>query len=136
MGLFDEIFGGGSPTTTLMGNVFGDSFGETFGDIADPLGFFSRPDVTPFTVPELPEYLRGDTDIEGMITFEDRTRIRTQQAEQRKVQGRQGTILGGGVPVGPQAPQGPESVLGGVPDVPSLAQGQRPKRNQQTVLVM
>jgi len=137
MGLLDSILGsGGSPSglpAFIGGELFGSGFAEDLNSVADPLGFFNRPDVMQFNVPELPEYLRGDTNIDGMITFEDRTRIRTQQAEQRKANGRQGTILGGGVPVGPQSQQG--SVLGGVPQVPSLADGKKRKQNE-TVLGM
>ena len=113
MGLMD-IFSGGSPTTTLMGNVFGSSFGETMGEITDPLGFFARPDLYQFEVPDLPDYLQANTDIEGMITNEDRTRIRTQKAKQSMRSGRQGTILGSGVPTAPSVvkPQQNNSVLG------------------------
>lgn len=125
MGLdFDDFnpFSSGDPISTgVVRGIFGDEAGDAFAQIADPLGLFDMfktPDVTQMNVPELPQYLTGQTDIKGMITFEDRTRIRNQRSQQALRGGRQGTVLGGGVPVAPSAPPGqslagsPASTLG------------------------
>jgi len=63
-------------------------------------------------LPKLPDQIFFDTDIDGMLSYQDRQQVNKNRLEQKRSQGRQGTILGGGVPTAPTQVKPPSSVLG------------------------
>lgn len=63
-------------------------------------------------LPKLPGVLGPDSQAPGTISVEDRNRIRKMQRVQRMSAGRQGTVLGGGIPTQSTGSSASKTVLG------------------------
>lgn len=89
-----------------------ESYSES--DILDLLGrqrsMFGLTDLN--GLPALPGQLGPDDDLIGQVSTKDRNRIRKMRRMRKSMSGRQGTILGKGVPTAPGSSSQSLSVLG------------------------